>query len=96
MCGAASAYFRVDAATGGRYRGRLRFAAGAVCVAGGVAAILLRFPRQRVLDLCARGLLPYVIVGTHRRVGWKNGEWRDVTFLQATIAAGAEPPAEPT
>lgn len=41
LCGAASAYFRVDAATGGRYRGRLRFAAGAVCVAGGVAAILL-------------------------------------------------------
>lgn len=41
LCGAASAYFRVDAATGGRYRGRLRFAVGAVCVAGGVAAILL-------------------------------------------------------
>lgn len=34
----------------------------------GEAAILLRFPRQRVLDLCARGLLPYVIVGSQRRV----------------------------
>lgn len=35
-------------------------------------------------------------VGTHRRVGWKNGAWRDVTFLQASIAAGGEPPDEPT
>jgi excisionase family DNA binding protein len=34
----------------------------------GEAAILLRFPRQRVLDLCARGLLPYVVVGSQRRV----------------------------
>jgi hypothetical protein len=41
LCGAASAYFRIDAATAGRYRGRLRFATGAVCLAGGVAAILL-------------------------------------------------------
>jgi excisionase family DNA binding protein len=34
----------------------------------GEAAILLRFTRQRVLDLCARGLLPYVLVGPQRRV----------------------------
>ncbi len=34
----------------------------------GEAAILLRFTRQRVLDLCARGLLPYVLVGSQRRV----------------------------
>jgi excisionase family DNA binding protein len=34
----------------------------------GEAAILLRFSRRRVLDLCARGLLPYVSVGSHRRV----------------------------
>ncbi|MGK5679932.1 helix-turn-helix domain-containing protein [Actinoplanes sp. URMC 104] len=34
----------------------------------GEAAILLRFPRRSVLDLCARGLLPYVSVGSHRRV----------------------------
>jgi len=40
--------------------------------------------------------LGFDYVGTHRRVGWKNGAWRDVTFLQATIAAGGEPPAEPT
>jgi excisionase family DNA binding protein len=35
----------------------------------GEAAILLRSSRQHVLDLCARGLLPYVTVGgTHHRV----------------------------
>ncbi|MBM2616855.1 helix-turn-helix domain-containing protein [Actinoplanes sp. LDG1-06] len=34
----------------------------------GEAAILLRFSRRRVLDLCARGLLPYVVIGSHRRV----------------------------
>lgn len=40
--------------------------------------------------------LGFDFVGTHRRVGWKNGAWQDVTFMQATIAAGAEPPDEPT
>jgi hypothetical protein len=39
--GAIGAYFRLNAATGGRFRGRLRFATGAVCIAGGLAAILL-------------------------------------------------------
>jgi excisionase family DNA binding protein len=34
----------------------------------GEAAILLRSTRQRILDLCARGLLPYVSVGAQRRV----------------------------
>ena len=37
-------------------------------LAVGEAAVLLRFTRQRVLDLCARGLLPYVSVGAHRRI----------------------------
>jgi hypothetical protein len=39
--GALGAYYRLNAATAGRYRGRLRFATGAVCIAGGLAAILL-------------------------------------------------------
>jgi len=39
--GALGAYYRLNAATGGQYRGRLRFATGAVCIAGGLAAILL-------------------------------------------------------
>jgi excisionase family DNA binding protein len=32
------------------------------------AAALLRSSRQHVVDLCERGLLPYVRVGSHRRV----------------------------
>ena len=34
----------------------------------GQAAILLRSSRRHVLDLCGRGLLPYVIVGPQRRL----------------------------
>ena len=34
----------------------------------GEAAILLRSSRQQVIDLCARGLLPYVTVGRQRRL----------------------------
>jgi excisionase family DNA binding protein len=34
----------------------------------GEAAILLRSSRQQVVDLCARGLLPYVADGDHRRL----------------------------
>jgi len=36
----------------------------------GEVAALLRSSRQHVVDLCERGLLPYVRVGTHRRV-WR-------------------------
>ena len=34
----------------------------------GEAAILLRSSRRNVIDLCSRGLLPYVSVGSHRRL----------------------------
>lgn len=34
----------------------------------GEAAILLRSSRRQVTDLCARGLLPYVSVGTQRKL----------------------------
>jgi excisionase family DNA binding protein len=34
----------------------------------GEAAVLLRSSRQHVVDLCERGLLPHVRVGTHRRL----------------------------
>lgn len=33
-------------------------------------------------------------VGTYRRIGWKNGAWRDVAWVQRTIAAGPELPVE--
>jgi len=39
-------------------------------LATGEVAALLRSSRQHVVDLCERGLLPYVRVGTHRRV-WR-------------------------
>lgn len=34
----------------------------------GEAAVLLRSSRQHVVDMCERGLLPYVKVGAHRRL----------------------------
>ncbi|MFF5295079.1 helix-turn-helix domain-containing protein [Paractinoplanes globisporus] len=34
----------------------------------GQAAIMLRASREQVIDLCARGLLPYVADGSHRRL----------------------------
>ena len=34
-------------------------------------------------------------VGVYRQVGWKDGAWRDVAWVQRTIAAGDDPPAEP-
>lgn len=34
----------------------------------GQSAVLLRVPRAYVVDLCLRGLLPYVRVGGHRRL----------------------------
>jgi excisionase family DNA binding protein len=34
----------------------------------GEAAVLLRSSRQHVVDMCERGLLPYVKVGVHRRL----------------------------
>ena len=34
-------------------------------------------------------------VGVYRRVGWKHGAWRDVAWVQRTIADGDDPPAEP-
>ena len=34
-------------------------------------------------------------VGVYRRVGWKLGAWRDVAWVQLTIADGDDPPADP-
>ena len=33
-------------------------------------------------------------VGTYRRIGWKHGAWHDVAWVQKTIGAGDDPPAE--
>jgi L-amino acid N-acyltransferase YncA len=32
--------------------------------------------------------------GSVRNIGWKHGQWRDVTWSQLPIGADAGPPAE--
>ncbi len=39
--------------------------------------------------------LGFTPVGVYRQVGWKHGAWRDVAWVQRTIADGNDPPAEP-
>jgi excisionase family DNA binding protein len=51
----------------------------------GQTAILLRSSRRHVLDLCARGLLPYVSVGTHRRIRRADVE----AFIRPTLSRSA-------
>jgi len=34
-------------------------------------------------------------VGTYRRIGWKNGAWHDVAWVQKTLADDDRPPVEP-
>jgi L-amino acid N-acyltransferase YncA len=34
-------------------------------------------------------------VGVYRRVGWKNGAWHDVAWVQRTILDADDPPVEP-
>jgi phosphinothricin acetyltransferase len=33
-------------------------------------------------------------VGTYRRIGWKNGAWHDVAWVQRSLATGQDPPGE--
>lgn len=44
-------------------------------VSTGKAAELLGSTRQHIVDLCARGDLPFIVVGTHRRVRRADVEW---------------------
>jgi excisionase family DNA binding protein len=53
---------------GGREHPRVAMRTSPELLSIGEAAILLRSSRRHVVDLCARGLLPYVAVGTHRRL----------------------------
>lgn len=34
-------------------------------------------------------------VGVYRQVGWKNGAWHDVAWVQKTILTDTDPPADP-
>jgi excisionase family DNA binding protein len=51
-------------------------------ISTGEAARMLGATRQHVVDLCSRGVLPYVLIGTHRRV-----KRDDVTALAARPSA---------
>ena len=33
-------------------------------------------------------------VGTYRRIGWKDGAWRDVAWFQLPLGAGGEAPPD--
>jgi L-amino acid N-acyltransferase YncA len=35
-------------------------------------------------------------VGTYRRIGFKLGAWHDVAWMQRSLGAGGDPPAEPS
>ncbi|MHB8243301.1 MAG: GNAT family N-acetyltransferase, partial [Solirubrobacteraceae bacterium] len=35
-------------------------------------------------------------VGTYRRIGFKQGAWHDVAWMQRALIAGEDPPAEPS
>ncbi|MBD5635261.1 MAG: GNAT family N-acetyltransferase, partial [Candidatus Eremiobacteraeota bacterium] len=37
----------------------------------------------------------FALVGTYRRVGFKCGSWRDVSWWECELAATDEPPTEP-
>ena len=39
--------------------------------------------------------LGFTLVGVYEGVGWKHGAWRDVVWMQRTIADGDDPPGEP-
>ena len=39
--------------------------------------------------------LGFTPVAVYERVGWKHGAWRDVAWMQRTIADGDDPPGEP-
>ena len=39
--------------------------------------------------------LGFTPVGTYRRIGWKHGAWRDVTWMQLDLGGDEEPPVEP-
>ena len=35
-------------------------------------------------------------VGTYRRIGFKQGAWHDVAWMQRALGGGGDPPAEPS
>jgi phosphinothricin acetyltransferase len=70
-------------------------------------ALLERSRQQGVYVACAGITLPndasvalheglgFVPVGVYRRIGWKEGAWRDVGWWQLQLRLSDEPPSEP-
>lgn len=59
-----------------------------------VACAGITLPNQASVALHER--LGFVPAGVFRRIGWKDGAWRDVGWWQLDLASeGGEPPAEP-
>ncbi|KGN40927.1 hypothetical protein N801_10070 [Knoellia aerolata DSM 18566] len=50
-------------------------------------------PAQRREPRAARAL-GFETVGTYRRIGWKHGRWRDVTWVQKPLGGDGPPTAE--
>ena len=58
-----------------------------------VAVAKMTLPNEPSLGLhAAFGFQP---VGVHRRIGWKNGAWRDVAIAQLDLVTDDAEPAEP-
>ncbi len=53
----------------------------------------MTLPNQASAGL--HGALGFEPVGVYRRVGWKNGAWHDVAWVQRTIGPDQDPPVEP-
>jgi L-amino acid N-acyltransferase YncA len=71
-------------------------------------ALFDRLRAQRIRTACAGITLPnqasvalherlgFVAVGVHRKIGWKDGAWRDVGLWQLELAPASDgPPPEP-
>jgi L-amino acid N-acyltransferase YncA len=58
-----------------------------------VACAGITLPNEASVALHER--LGFVPVGVHRRIGWKQGAWRDVGWWQLQLREPEEPPAEP-
>jgi L-amino acid N-acyltransferase YncA len=83
--------------------GRPRSGAGRALYEALFARLAERGYRQAIAGMtlpnaASEGLhraLGFEPVGTYRRIGWKNGGWHDVAWMQKTILAEPGPPAEP-
>ncbi|AEV84288.1 GCN5 family acetyltransferase [Actinoplanes sp. SE50] len=58
-----------------------------------VAVAKTTLPNEASMGLHAA--LGFQLVGVHRNIGWKNGDWHDVAITQLDLVTDSEPPVEP-